>query len=56
MGQTDVATEAALAGTAVRTRNARRQKVVYHAVEWVAEAIIRLYIKYLPADSASLCS
>ena len=51
MGQTDVATEAALAGTAVRTRNARRQKVVYHAIEWVSEAIIRLYIEYLPADS-----
>lgn len=51
LGQTDVATEAALAGTAVRTRNNRRQKIVYQGVEWTAEAIIRLYIEYMPPDS-----
>jgi len=51
VGQTDVATEAALAGTAVRTRNARRQKIIYLTVEWMARAIIQLYIEYMPIDS-----
>lgn len=51
VGNTDVATEAALAGDSVRTRNARRQKIIYHAIEWVAYAIINLYIEYMPADS-----
>lgn len=52
VGNTDVATEAALAGDADRTRKSRRQKVLYLAVEWIAEAIIRLYIEYMPNDSS----
>jgi hypothetical protein len=51
MGIADVATEAALAGSAVRTRNGRRQKIVYLAVEWLAYAIVNLFIEFMPADS-----
>jgi hypothetical protein len=51
MGETDVATEAALAGSAVRTRNARRQKIIYMAVEWVARAVVNLFTEFMPAKS-----
>ena len=51
VGQTDVATEAAMAHGAVKTRNARRQKIIYGAVEWVAQAIITLFIEFMPMKS-----
>lgn len=51
LGQSDVATELALADTAIRTRNSRRQKVVYDCISWLAKAIIALYGQFLPADS-----
>ena len=51
VGQTDVATEAAMAGDSVRTRNARRQKIIYLAIEWLSRAIINLFIEFMPSDS-----
>ncbi len=51
VGETDVATEAAIADGSVKQRNAKRQKVVYGAIQWVAEAIIRLFIQFMPEDS-----
>ncbi len=51
LGQSDVATELALADTAIRTRNSRRQKVVYDCISWLAKAVVALYGQFLPADS-----
>jgi hypothetical protein len=51
LGQSDVATELALADTAIRTRNSRRQKVIYDCISWLAKAIIALYAQFLPEDS-----
>jgi len=51
LGQSDVATELALADTAIRTRNSRRQKVVYDCIAWMAKAIVALYSEFLPEDS-----
>ena len=51
LGQSDVATELALSDTAIRTRNARRQKAIYGVLEWLAEAVIALYMQYLPEDT-----
>lgn len=52
LGQSDVATELALSDTATRTRNARRQKVIYHALEWAAKSVIGLYQEFMPEDEA----
>lgn len=52
VGQSDVATELALSDTATRTRNARRQKVVYNVIEWCARAVVAMYHQFLkPEDS-----
>jgi len=51
LGQSDVATELALADTAIRTRNSRRQKVIYDCVAWLAKAIVALYSEFMPEDS-----
>ncbi len=51
LGQSDVATELALADTAIRTRNSRRQKVVYDSISWLAKAVVSLYGQFLPEDS-----
>jgi hypothetical protein len=50
VGQSDVATELALADTATRTRNARRQKAVYDVIAWMGEAIIALYKEFMSPD------
>ena len=50
LGQSDVATELALSDTATRTRNARRQKVIYRAIAWCSKAIVALYQEYMPED------
>lgn len=50
VGKADVATELALVDTAQKTRNARRQKVIYQAVEWMAGAILSLFRLYLSED------
>jgi hypothetical protein len=50
VGQSDVATELALADTATRTRNARRQKAIYDLIAWMGEAIIALYKEFLSPD------
>lgn len=47
LGQSDVATELALSDTAIRTRNARRQKIIYGAIEWICEALLALYMQYM---------
>jgi len=47
VGGTDIATEVALADTATRTRNGRRQKSVYDVVEWLGESVIGLYEEFL---------
>lgn len=52
LGQSDVATELALADTAQRTRNLRRQKALYLALAWVAEAVVSLYAEFMPQDSS----
>tara|TARA_Y100000361_G_scaffold153389_1_gene175070 strand:- start:760 stop:2499 length:1740 start_codon:yes stop_codon:yes gene_type:complete len=51
LGQSDVATELALADTAIRTRNSRRQKVIYDCIAWTAKGIVALYSQFLPSDS-----
>lgn len=51
LGQSDVATELALSDTALKTRNARRQKEIYCALEWLAESVIGLYTQYMPEDA-----
>tara|TARA_Y100001938_G_scaffold149931_1_gene238759 strand:+ start:3453 stop:5279 length:1827 start_codon:yes stop_codon:yes gene_type:complete len=50
VGQSDVATELALADTATRTRNARRQKAVYDVIAWMGEAVIALYKEFMRPD------
>ena len=50
VGQSDVATELALADTATRTRNARRQKAVYDVISWMGEAVIALYKEFMSPD------
>lgn len=51
VGVADVATEVALADTATRTRNGRRQKEVEEAVVFMSKAIVNLYEEFLPPDS-----
>lgn len=51
VGNTDVATEVALADAATRTRNGRRQKRINDCVGWMAEVIVALYEEFLPEDS-----
>jgi hypothetical protein len=50
VGQSDVATELALTDTATRTRNARRQKMIYNVIEWCSKAIIGLYHQWFPEE------
>ena len=47
VGVTDVATEVALADSATRTRNGRRQKSMLDTVVWMSRSIIGLYMEYL---------
>ena len=51
VGVADVATEVALAETAVRTRNGRRLQAVQDVIQWMAETTVGLYEEFLPADS-----
>ena len=50
VGVSDVATEVALADTATRTRNGRRQKEVYDLIGAMAKNAIGLYEEFLPDD------
>ena len=50
VGVSDVATEVALADTATRTRNGRRQKEVYDLIGWQSQTIIGLYEEFLADD------
>jgi hypothetical protein len=50
VGVSDVATEVALADTATRTRNGRRQKEIYDMISWQSQAIIGLYEEFLAED------
>lgn len=50
VGVADVATEVALADTATRTRNGRRQKEIYDLIGWESQAIVGLYEEYLADD------
>lgn len=52
LGASDVATELALADTAIRSRNTRRQLAIYNVIEWAAKAVLSLYAEFLPADSS----
>lgn len=52
VGQSDVATELALTDTATRTRNARRQQVIYNAISWCARAVIALYQENMNPDES----
>lgn len=49
-GHATVATEAALADAATRTRAGFRQKEVFDVVAWAARATISLYMEFLPED------
>ena len=50
VGVSDVATEVALADTATRTRNGRRQKVIYDLIGWQDKTIPGLYEEFLADD------
>jgi len=52
LGQSDVATELALTDTAIKTRNARRQKSIYDVLAWSADVIVRLFAERMEADEA----
>jgi len=51
VGVADVATEVALADTAIRTRNGRRMQSVDTVIEWMAQSVVGLYEEFLPIDS-----
>ena len=51
VGVSDVATEVALADTATRTRNGRRQQEVYDLISWQSQGIVGLYEEFLPDDA-----
>jgi hypothetical protein len=51
VGVADVATEVALAETAVRTRNGRRLQAVQAVIEWMCHATVGLYEEFLDAQS-----
>ena len=50
VGVSDVATEVALADTATRTRNGRRQQEVYDLISWQSQSIVGLYEEFLADD------
>lgn len=50
VGVSDVATEVALADTATRTRNGRRQQQIYDLLSWQAQGIVGLYEEFLAED------
>ena len=50
VGVADVATEVALADTATRTRNGRRQTAVNDLVKWMAQCIVGLYEEFMADD------
>ena len=50
VGNSDIATELALADTAIRTRNGRRQKAVYDIISWTGKAVVGLYMQFMPDD------
>lgn len=50
VGVSDVATEVALADTATRTRNGRRQTAVNDLVKWMAQCIVGLYEEFMAED------
>jgi len=50
VGVADVATEVALADTATRTRNGRRQKEVYDLLSWMGQGTVGLYEEFLADD------
>jgi hypothetical protein len=61
VGQSDVATELALTDTATRTRNARRQKMIYNVIEWSMATKTRglgitARIRTLPQSRTRLCN
>ena len=51
IGIADVATEVALADTAIRTRNGRRMQAINDTVIWMVKSIIGLYEEFLDAES-----
>lgn len=51
VGNADVATELALADSAVKTRNARRQKALYKVVEWLARHMLHLYAEFMTNEA-----
>ena len=51
VGVADVATEVALAETAVRTRNGRRLQAVQDILEWMSQVTVGLYEEFLKAES-----
>ena len=50
VGVSDVATEVALADTATRTRNGRRQQEIYDLIGWQSQTIVGLYEEFLADD------
>lgn len=51
VGVADIATEVALAETAVRTRNGRRLQALQNVIEWICRSTVGLYEEFLPSDS-----
>jgi hypothetical protein len=52
VGVADVATEVALAETAVRTRNGRRLQAVQDVIEWMSRITVGLYEEFLEGNSS----
>lgn len=50
VGNSDIATELALADTSIRTLNGRRQKVVYDIIRWMGESAIALWEQFWPEN------
>lgn len=50
LGKSDVATELALVDEGYDTRNSRRQKVIYKALEWIAKTCISHLHEFFPED------
>lgn len=50
VGNAEIATELALADTAIRTLNGRRQTAIYDVIRWMARSSILLYADHLSPD------
>jgi hypothetical protein len=50
VGNSEIATEVALADTSIRLLNGRRQTVIYDVIRWMGESAVALYDQFLKED------